>query len=285
MAVPAKLLRKWLAKLGNGNAQGEYYLTDIIAMAVRDKIKVNPLIAASAVEVLGVNDKVQLAELEAALRVRTSRELMVAGVTLSDPARFDLRGTLVHGSDVAVDVNVVIEGKVTLGDRVRIGPNCLIRDAVIGDDTEVHANCVIDRAIIGASCTVGPFARIRPDSVLERSAHVGNFVEVKKTRLGEGSKANHLTYLGDAVVGRNVNVGAGTVTCNYDGANKSETRIDDGAFIGSGSMLIAPVHIGAGATIGAGSTINKDAPANQLTLSRAKQVSIEGWKRPVKKKS
>ena len=284
MAVPAKLLKKWLSKLKNDNAQGEYYLTDIIAMAVRDKIKVNPLVAVSATEVLGVNDKTQLAELETARRAQTARELMLAGVTLVDPARFDLRGSLEHGSDVSIDVNVVLEGKVRLGERVRIGPNCFIRDALIGDDTEVHANCVIDRAVIAESCTIGPFARIRPESQLERGVHVGNFVEVKKTRLGEGSKANHLTYLGDAVVGRNVNVGAGTVTCNYDGVNKSQTHIEDGAFIGSGSMLVAPVRIGAGATVGAGSTINRDAPANQLTLARAPQVSIARWQRPVKKK-
>lgn len=284
MAVPAKLLKKWLGKLKNDNAQREYYLTDIIAMAVRDKVRVNPLVAGSATEVLGVNDKTQLAEIETVRRSQVSRELMLAGVTLVDPARFDVRGSLEHGSDVTIDVNVVLEGKVRLGERVRIGPNCFISDAVIEDDTEVHANCVIDRAVIGPGCIIGPFARIRPESQLERGVHVGNFVEVKKSRLGEGSKANHLTYLGDSVVGRNVNVGAGTVTCNYDGANKSQTQIEDGAFIGSGSMLVAPVRIGAGATIGAGSTITREAPANQLTLSRARQVSIEGWKRPVKKK-
>lgn len=284
MAVPAALLKKWLSRLKNDNAQGEYYLTDIIAMAVRDKVKVNPLVASSATEVLGVNDKSQLAELETARRKQISHDLMLAGVTLVDPARFDLRGSLEHGSDVSIDVNVVLEGAVKLGDGVRIGPNCFIRDAQIAAGTEVHANCVIDRAVIGPACTIGPFARIRPESRLDRGVHVGNFVEVKKSLLGEGSKANHLTYLGDAVVGKGVNVGAGTVTCNYDGANKSQTHIEDGAFIGSGSMLVAPVRIGAGATIGAGSTINKDAPANQLTLSRARQMSIEGWRRPVKKK-
>jgi bifunctional UDP-N-acetylglucosamine pyrophosphorylase/glucosamine-1-phosphate N-acetyltransferase len=283
VAVPARLLKRWLGRLGNDNAQREYYLTDIIAMAVKDKIKVRPLLAASVTEVLGVNDKTQLAELETARRAQLSRELMLAGVTLTDPARFDMRGTLEHGSDVSIDVNAVLEGRVKLGDRVRIGPNCFIRDADIGADTEVHANCVIDGGTVGASCVVGPFARIRPGTTLARGAHVGNFVEVKNSRIGEGSKANHLTYLGDAIVGKNVNVGAGTVTCNYDGANKSQTHIEDGAFIGSGTMLVAPVRIGADATIGAGSTITRDAPAAQLTLERAKQLSIENWRRPQKK--
>jgi bifunctional UDP-N-acetylglucosamine pyrophosphorylase/glucosamine-1-phosphate N-acetyltransferase len=283
MAVPAKRLKKYLSRLKNNNAQREYYLTDVIAMAVKDKLKVRPLVAASATEVLGVNDKTQLAELETARRAIVARELMVAGVTLVDPARFDLRGSLTHGSDVLIDVNVVLEGKVILGERVRIGPNCFIRDAQIGDDTEIQANCVIDRAVVGPACAIGPFARIRPESQLARGVHIGNFVEVKKSQLGEGSKANHLTYLGDSIVGKNVNVGAGTVTCNYDGANKSQTHIDDGAFIGSGSMLVAPVRIGAGATIGAGSTIARDAPAGQLTLERSKQTTVEGWQRPVKK--
>jgi bifunctional UDP-N-acetylglucosamine pyrophosphorylase/glucosamine-1-phosphate N-acetyltransferase len=283
MAVPARLLKKWLSKLKNDNAQGEFYLTDIIAMAVRDKVKVRPLIAPSLTEVLGVNDKSQLAELESARRRHMAHQLMLAGVTLVDPARFDLRGSLEHGNDVAIDVNVVLEGQVRLGDRVRIGPNCFIRDAVIDDGTEVHANTVIDRAVIGPDCSIGPFARIRPESQLDRGVHIGNFVEVKKSRLGAGSKANHLTYLGDAVVGSKVNVGAGTVTCNYDGVNKSETHIGDGAFIGSGSMLVAPVRIGKGATIGAGSTIGKDAPEGQLTLARSPQVTVAGWKRPVKK--
>jgi bifunctional UDP-N-acetylglucosamine pyrophosphorylase/glucosamine-1-phosphate N-acetyltransferase len=271
--------------LRNNNAQGEYYLTDIIAMAVRDKVTVNPLVASSITEVLGVNDKSQLAELETARRRQIAQGLMVAGVTLVDPSRFDLRGSLEHGSDVSIDVNAVLEGRVRLGNRVRIGPNCFIRDAQIGDDTEVQANSIIDRAVIGSACVIGPFARIRPESRLERGVHIGNFVEVKKSLVGEGSKANHLTYLGDTVVGRNVNVGAGTVTCNYDGVNKSQTQIGDGAFIGSGSMLVAPVRIGDGATIGAGSTINRDAPANELTLARAPQVTVHGWKRPAKKKA
>jgi len=283
VAVPAKLLKKWLGKLKNNNAQREYYLTDIVAMAVKDKVKVRPLIAPTIAEVLGVNDKTQLAELETMRRAQMARDLMLAGVTLADPARLDLRGTLEHGADVALDVNVVLEGEVKLGERVRIGPNCFIRNAQIGDDSEVLANCVIDGGRIGSACIVGPFARIRPGTILGGGAHIGNFVEVKNSELGEGSKANHLTYLGDAIIGKKVNVGAGTVTCNYDGVNKSKTHIGDGAFIGSGSMLVAPVRVGANATIGAGSTITRDAPAAKLTLERSKQLTIEGWVRPTKK--
>lgn len=283
MAMPARALKKWLLGLRNENAQGEYYLTDVIAMAVEDKFKVLPLVASTTTEVLGVNDKVQLAEVEAAYRLRQARELMLAGVTVIDPARLDIRGTVSAGRDVSIDINVVLEGSVKLGNRVRIGPNCVIRDAEIGDDTEIFANSYIDRAVIGPDCRIGPFARLRPTSTLAKGVHIGNFVEVKNSQIGEGSKANHLTYLGDSIVGSGVNVGAGTVTCNYDGANKSQTHIDDGAFIGSGSMLVAPVRIGANATIGAGSTITKDAPEGQLTLARSKQVSIAGWKRPTKR--
>lgn len=283
MVVPAKLLRRWLARLRTNNAQGELYLTDIVAMAVKEKVKVMPLVVATPTDVLGVNDKAQLAEVEAAHRARRARELLEAGVTLVDPARIDVRGPLEVGRDVQIDVNVIFEGKVRLGDRVRIGPNCVIRDTEIGADTEVFPNCVIDRATIGPACHIGPFARFRPSSKLARGVHIGNFVEVKNSVLGEGSKSNHLTYLGDAVVGARVNVGAGTVTCNYDGVNKSQTHIDDGAFIGSGSMLIAPVRIGARATIGAGSVITKDTPPDKLTLERSKQVTIDGWQRPTKK--
>jgi bifunctional UDP-N-acetylglucosamine pyrophosphorylase / glucosamine-1-phosphate N-acetyltransferase len=285
MAMHAKLLKSWLSRLSNDNAQGEYYLTDVIAMAVKDGIKVNPLVVQSATEVLGVNDKVQLAEVEAAHRREKARELMLSGVTIVDPARIDIRGTVTTGKDVYLDVNVVLEGKVTLGDRVRIGPNCVIKDCEIAEDTEVLPNSVLDKAVIGPQCHIGPFARLRPSSTLARGVHIGNFVEVKNSKIAEGSKANHLTYLGDSIVGSKVNVGAGTVTCNYDGANKSQTHIEDGAFIGSGSMLVAPVRVGAGATIGAGSTINKDAPAEKLTVARAKQVTLENWKRPVKKLS
>jgi bifunctional UDP-N-acetylglucosamine pyrophosphorylase / glucosamine-1-phosphate N-acetyltransferase len=243
-----------------------------------------PLVALTEAEVLGVNDKVQLAQVEAAYRQQQARELMLAGVTLIDPKRLDVRGTVTVGRDVELDVNVVLEGKVTLGDRVRVGPNCVIRDCEIGSDTQVFPNCVLDHAIIGPSCNIGPFARLRPGAALARSVHVGNFVEVKNTKLGEGSKANHLTYLGDALIGKDVNVGAGTITCNYDGVNKSQTHIEDGVFVGSGSMLVAPLRIGARATIGAGSTITQDVPADKLTLARSRQVSIDNWTRPVKPK-
>jgi len=282
MAVPAKLLRKWLGKLKNANAQGEYYLTDIIAMAVKDKIKVIPLVAPTVAEVLGVNDKVQLAELEALHRAERARELMVAGATLADPARIDIRGAVSVGRDVFIDANVLIEGKVALGDRVRVGPNVVLRDVTIGAGSVIHPNSVLEQSELGEGCVIGPYARVRPGSKLGRDVHIGNFVELKKTRIADGSKANHLTYLGDAVIGKGVNIGAGTITCNYDGVNKSTTTIEDGAFIGSGNMLVAPVRIGKDATTGAGSTITKDAPDGQLTLTRARQQTIEGWNRPLK---
>jgi bifunctional UDP-N-acetylglucosamine pyrophosphorylase / glucosamine-1-phosphate N-acetyltransferase len=282
MAASARRLREWLAQLRNDNAQGEYYLTDVVVMAARAGLKVNAIMADNEDEVLGVNDKVQLAQVEAVYRKRRATELMLQGVTLVDPARFDARGPLTVGRDVHVDVNVVFEGAVKLGDRVRIGPNVVIRDSEIGDDTVVFPNCVIDSARIGPHCNIGPFARFRPSSSLAPGVHIGNFVEVKNSHLGAGAKANHLTYLGDATVGERVNVGAGTVTCNYDGANKWRTEIGAGAFIGSGAMLVAPVRIGAGATIGAGSTITKDAPDDKLTLERSKQLTLDGWKRPVK---
>jgi len=283
MAVPARLLRKWLGKLKNSNAQGEYYLTDIIAMAVKDKVKVTPLIAPTVAEVLGVNDKVQLAELEALHRAEGARELMVAGATLIDPSRIDIRGEVSVGRDVFLDANVLLEGKVTLGDRVRVGPNVVLRDVAIGSDCVIHPNSVLEQSVLGTGCIIGPYARVRPGSKLGANVHIGNFVELKKAEIDDGSKANHLTYLGDAVIGKGVNVGAGTITCNYDGVNKSTTTIEDGAFIGSGNMLVAPVRIGKDATTGAGSTITKDAPDGQLTLTRGKQVTLDGWKRPVKK--
>jgi len=283
MAVPARLLRKWLGKLKNSNAQGEYYLTDIIAMAVKDKVKVTPLIAPTVAEVLGVNDKVQLAELEALHRAERARELMVAGATLIDPSRIDIRGEVSVGRDVFLDANVLLEGKVTLGDRVHVGPNVVLRDVAIGSDCVIHPNSVLEQSVLGTGCIIGPYARVRPGSKLGANVHIGNFVEIKKTEIDDGSKANHLTYLGDAVIGKGVNVGAGTITCNYDGVNKSTTTIEDGAFIGSGNMLVAPVRIGKDATTGAGSTITKDAPDGQLTLTRGKQVTLDGWKRPVKK--
>jgi bifunctional UDP-N-acetylglucosamine pyrophosphorylase / glucosamine-1-phosphate N-acetyltransferase len=282
MAASAKRMREWLAQLRNDNAQGEYYLTDVVVMAAKAGLKVNAILADREDEVLGVNDKVQLAEVEAVYRRRRATELMLQGVTLVDPTRFDARGPVTAGRDVHIDVNVVFEGKVTLGNRVRIGPNVSIRDSVIDDDAEIHANCVLDRAKVGARAIVGPYARLRPEAVLHEDVHVGNFVEVKKSELHRGAKANHLTYLGDATIGEKVNVGAGTITCNYDGVNKWRTEIGAGAFIGSGSMLVAPVTIGAGATIGAGSTITKDAPTDKLTLERSKQLTLDGWKRPVK---
>jgi bifunctional UDP-N-acetylglucosamine pyrophosphorylase / glucosamine-1-phosphate N-acetyltransferase len=282
MAVPARLLKKWLGKLKNANAQGEYYLTDIIAMAVKDKIKVTPLIAPTVAEVLGVNDKAQLAGLEAMHRAERARELMVAGATLADPARIDIRAEVAVGRDVFIDANVLFEGKVTLGDRVRVGPNVVLRDVTIGADSVIHPNSVLESSEIGTACLIGPYARVRPGSRLGAGVHVGNFVELKKTIIADGSKANHLTYLGDAIVGKGVNVGAGTITCNYDGVNKSTTTIEDGAFIGSGNMLVAPVRIGKDATTGAGSTITKEVPDGKLTLARAKQMTLEGWKRPQK---
>jgi len=283
MIGPARALRGWLAALRNDNSQGEYYLTDVIVMAVRANMKVNAVITPTEAEVLGVNDKVQLARLEAELRAERANALMLQGVTLADPARVDIRGEVSVGRDVFIDVNVVMVGKVELGDRVRIGPNCYLKDCSIGADTEVHPSCVIDRTSIGARASIGPFARLRPGAELHDDVHIGNFVEVKNSVIGAGSKANHLTYLGDATVGRKVNVGAGSVTVNYDGANKWRTEIGDNAFIGSGSMLVAPIKIGAGANTGAGSTITKDAPEGKLTLARARQATIEGWKRPEKK--
>jgi len=283
MAVPAQRLREWLGMLRNDNAQSEYYLTDIVVMAAKAGLKVHAVLADREDEVLGVNDKVQLAEAEAVYRRRRATALMLQGVTLVDPTRFDARGTVEVGRDVLIDVNVVFEGKVALGNRVHIGPNVVIKDATIGDDTRVFANCVIEKATIGANCNIGPFARFRPTSTLAQGVHIGNFVEVKNSTLGIGSKANHLSYVGDATIGSKVNVGAGTITCNYDGANKWRTEIGDGAFIGSGAMLVAPVKIGAASTIGAGSTITKDAPDGKLTLERARQVTLDGWKRPEKK--
>jgi bifunctional UDP-N-acetylglucosamine pyrophosphorylase/glucosamine-1-phosphate N-acetyltransferase len=283
MAVPARLLRGWLKKLGSNNAQGEYYLTDIVAMAVKDRVAVRAQLAASEPEVLGVNDRSQLAALEAVLRASRAAAALQAGATLADPARFEQRGELKLGRDVFIDINVVLEGQVELGDGVRIGPGCVLRDMRIGADTQVFANCVLEKSEIGAGCHVGPFARLRPGAVLADGVHIGNFVEVKNSRIGKGSKANHLTYLGDSDVGEQVNVGAGTITCNYDGANKDRTVIGNGAFIGSGNMLVAPVTIGENATTAAGSTITRDAPPGKLTVARARQVTIEGWQRPVKR--
>jgi len=282
MAVPAGLLRRWLGNLRNANAQGEYYLTDVVEMAVAEGVEVKPLVAPTVPEVLGINDRAQLAEVEAEYRRLRARALLQAGVTLADPARIDVRGTLETGRDVFIDVNVVFEGQVRLGDRVRIGPNTVIRDATIGADTEVFPSCVIEEATIGADCRIGPFARCRPGATLGDEVHIGNFVEVKNSRMGQGSKANHLAYVGDATVGARVNIGAGTIVANYDGANKHKTVIEDDAHTGSNSVLVAPIVVGAGATVGAGSTVTKAVPPGKLTVARAKQVTLDGWKRPVK---
>jgi bifunctional UDP-N-acetylglucosamine pyrophosphorylase/glucosamine-1-phosphate N-acetyltransferase len=282
MAAPAGRLREWLLGLGRNNAQREYYLTDVVAGAVLAGDRVEAIRCAHAAEVMGVNDKIQLAKVEAWYRRERADELMLAGATLADPARIDIRGDVKVGRDVFIDVNAVLIGSVRLGKGVKIGPNCTISNSEIGADTEVFANSVIDRASVAENCRIGPFARVRPETILHHDVHIGNFVEVKNSEIGAYAKANHLTYLGDARVGSGVNVGAGSITCNYDGQNKWPTVIEDRAFIGSGSMLVAPVRIGAGATIGAGSTITQNAPDGELTLTRAKQTTVAGWTRPRK---
>jgi bifunctional UDP-N-acetylglucosamine pyrophosphorylase/glucosamine-1-phosphate N-acetyltransferase len=284
MVLPAKPLKRWLKALRNTNAQREYYLTDIIALAVKDRVRITPLLASATAEVLGVNDRLQLATLEAVYRERRAQELMRSGVTLIDPARIDIRGEVRCGRDVLIEPNVVLEGPIHLGDRVRIGAHCSLREITVGDDTHIKSHSVLEQARIGKRCQIGPYARLRPGAVLHEDVHVGNFVEIKQSELGAGSKANHLSYIGDASVGTGVNVGAGTITCNYDGANKWRTDIGDDAFIGSGTMLVAPVRVGKGATIGAGSTLTRDAPDGQLTLERSAQVSVADWQRPVRKK-
>jgi bifunctional UDP-N-acetylglucosamine pyrophosphorylase/glucosamine-1-phosphate N-acetyltransferase len=276
-------LQGWLARIDNGNAQGEYYLTDVIGLAVSDGEAVASVQAESLEEVSGVNDRLQLAHLERHYQRQLARALMREGVTLADPERVDFRGRLSAGRDCRIDINLVVEGEVTLGDEVVIGPNCLIRDSVIGDRVEVLANCVIEGATVGPGARVGPFTRLRPEARLAAETHVGNFVEIKKSTVGVGSKVNHLTYIGDTAIGSGVNVGAGTITCNYDGANKFQTVIGDRAFIGSNTALVAPVTVGPGATIGAGSVISRDAPAEQLTVARAHQVTIPDWQRPKKR--
>lgn len=277
--APARPLRRWLGALQARNAQREYYLTDVVAMAARDGFAIQPLLAADVTEVLGVNDRLQLAEAESEYRRRRARELMARGVTVVDPARLDVRGSVEVDGDVLLDVNVVLEGPVRLGAGVQIGPNCVLHNASIGARTVLHANCVVHDADVGADCRIGPFTRLRPGARLGDGVHAGNFVEIKNSEIGAGSKLNHLSYVGDATLGSDVNVGAGTITCNYDGADKWRTRIGDGAFIGSGTMLVAPVQIGAGATIGAGSTITADAPAGKLTLARSRQLTLEEWQR------
>jgi bifunctional UDP-N-acetylglucosamine pyrophosphorylase/glucosamine-1-phosphate N-acetyltransferase len=284
IAAPAGLLKRWLEGLKADNSQREYYLTDIIAMAVKDGLAVNPLGCADPVDALGVNDKVQLAFLESVCRQRAARDLMLGGVTVADPARIDVRGRVTHGKDVFIDVNVVLEGTVKLGDRVRVGPGCVIRDAELGDDTQVFPHCVIDGAVIGPNCNIGPFARFRPTSRVANGVHVGNFVEVKNSTMAAESKANHLSYVGDAQVGERVNIGAGTIIANYDGANKHRTVIEDDAHTGSNSVLVAPITVGAGATVAAGSTVANQVPAGKLTIARARQTTIDTWKRPTKQK-
>jgi bifunctional UDP-N-acetylglucosamine pyrophosphorylase/glucosamine-1-phosphate N-acetyltransferase len=283
MVCPAGRLKGWLGRLDNDNSQGEYYLTDVIGLAVEDGCTVHGVKAESRVEVMGINDKKQLAEAERALQARIVDELMAEGVGFADPARIDIRGNLKCGKDVYIDVNSVFEGDVTLGDNVKIESNNLVRDSAIGNGTVVHSNCHIDGATTGNDCEIGPFSRLRPGAELADRVKVGNFVEVKKSTIASGSKVNHLSYIGDTDIGKNVNVGAGTITCNYDGANKHRTTIGDNAFIGSGVELVAPVDVGAGATIGAGSTISKSAAADKLTIERARQLTVEGWKRPKKK--
>jgi len=283
MAIPAGRLAGWLDRLRSDNAQQEYYLTDIVGLAVADGVTVQGLNLAEAWEIAGVNTPRQLAELERIWQRREAERLMDAGVRLADPARIDVRGTLTAGQDVCIDVGCVFEGEVVLSDGVHIGPNCVLRDSRIGAGCRIEAMTWIDRAVVGADAVVGPYARLRPGTELYAGAHVGNFVELKNSQVGEGSKINHLSYVGDATVGARVNIGAGTITCNYDGAGKYRTSIGDDAFIGSDTQLVAPVRVGAGATIGAGSTITRDAPDGTLTLSRSKQYTLAGWKRPQKK--
>ncbi|MBL3590667.1 MAG: bifunctional UDP-N-acetylglucosamine diphosphorylase/glucosamine-1-phosphate N-acetyltransferase GlmU [gamma proteobacterium endosymbiont of Lamellibrachia anaximandri] len=282
MAVSRARLEGWLARIDNNNAQQEYYLTDIIALAVEDGVEVQSVHPSSEEEVMGINDRAQLAFLERYYQRQRADELMAAGASLADPARVDIRGELVVGQDVFIDCNAIFEGQVELADGVKIGPNAVIKNARIGEGVEILPNCVIEDAEIGAGSRIGPFARVRPETKLAEKVNVGNFVEIKKSTVGRGSKINHLSYVGDSLVGHSVNIGAGTITCNYDGANKHQTVIGDNAFIGSDSQLVAPVIIGDGATVGAGSTITRDAAPNSLTLSRAKQLTVSSWHRPVK---
>ena len=281
--VSARRLISWLPRLRNDNAQHEYYLTDIVKLAAADGVAVVGVKTEDACEVAGVNSKKELAALERVVQGREAQRLLEAGVTLADPARIDVRGVVQCGRDVLIDVNCIFEGEVRLGDGVRIGPNCLLKDVTLGAGTEVRAFSQLEDAEVGAGCRIGPYARLRPGTLLAEDVHIGNFVEVKASRLGKGSKANHLAYVGDSEVGSRVNIGAGTITCNYDGVSKHRTVIEDDCFIGSDATLVAPVRIARGSYIGAGSTINKDTPAGQLTVARARQVSLPAWKPPRKK--
>lgn len=284
IATPGNLLKQWLSKLENSNAQKEFYLTDIIEMAVNDGIQIKTNQPDTQDEVMGVNDRKQLAHLERIYQLEQAAKLMQVGVTLRDPARIDVRGKFDQlGQDIEIDVNVIFEGNNSLGNNVVIGANCQLKNAVIADNVEILANCIIEDAIVGEHSRIGPFARLRPQAELASNVHIGNFVEIKKSTVATGSKINHLSYIGDTTIGSKVNIGAGTITCNYDGVNKFRTVIEDNAFIGSDTQLIAPVTIGKGATIGAGSTITKDTQADKLTLSRVKQVAISNWQRPIKK--
>ncbi|PHQ73398.1 MAG: UDP-N-acetylglucosamine diphosphorylase/glucosamine-1-phosphate N-acetyltransferase [Shewanella sp.] len=283
MAASGKQLKDWLGQLSSDNAQGEYYLTDIVAMANRDGVAITTAQPESAVEVEGANNRVQLAQLERAYQAREAEKLMLAGANLRDPARIDIRGEVTVGMDVMIDINVIIQGRVTIGNNVTIGAGAILIDCEIGDNAEIKPYSIVESAKVGVKASVGPFARLRPGAELKTDAHVGNFVEIKKAVLGEGSKAGHLAYIGDALIGAGVNIGAGTITCNYDGANKHLTVIEDNVFVGSDTQLIAPVTIGKGATIGAGSTITSDVAENELVITRVKQRHLSGWVRPVKK--
>ncbi|MDS1139511.1 bifunctional UDP-N-acetylglucosamine diphosphorylase/glucosamine-1-phosphate N-acetyltransferase GlmU [Pusillimonas sp. SM2304] len=283
LVAPTGRLKDWLSRIDNNNAQGEYYLTDVVGLSVADGLPVYAAHPAAAWETLGVNSRIQQAQLERNWQGEQARRLLEAGVTLADPARFDLRGALVCGRDVFIDVGCVFEGRVELADGVRVGPHCVIKDAVIGAGTRIEAFSHVQEAQVADEAHIGPYARLRPGAQIGAQAHVGNFVEIKKSVLGQGSKANHLAYIGDARIGARVNIGAGTITCNYDGVNKSLTVIEDDAFIGSDTQLVAPVRVGQGATLGAGTTLTKDAPAGKLTISRPVQKTIDGWTRPIKK--
>jgi bifunctional UDP-N-acetylglucosamine pyrophosphorylase/glucosamine-1-phosphate N-acetyltransferase len=285
IAVQGKWLKKWLAQLDNNNAQAEYYLTDIIRFCVEDGFEIHTTTPADVIETMGVNDKVQLAQLERAFQRRQVEALMRQGVTIIDPDRVDIRGTVTAGQDVTLDVGVILEGSVHLADGVTIGAHCVLKNVALGPDTMVHPFSHLEECKVAGKGQIGPYARIRPGTELSEGVRVGNFVELKNAQVGAGTKINHLSYVGDASVGTDVNIGAGVITCNYDGVNKYRTVIGSGAFIGSDSQLVAPVEVGAGATIGAGSTITKDAPAGELTLSRSKQFTVKGWQRPKKKDS
>ena len=284
MVASGASFKKWLGNLNNNNAQGEYYITDVIAMANEDGFQVQAVQADEFMEVEGVNNRLQLAALERFYQKKQAEKLLLAGVTLIDPSRFDVRGTVEHGKDVSIDVNVILEGNVKLGNNVKIGAGCVLKNVTVGDNVEIKPYSVLEDAVIGEKSAIGPFSRLRPGTQLAEGTHVGNFVEIKNAQVGKGSKVNHLTYVGDAEVGSNVNIGAGVITCNYDGANKFKTIIGDDVFVGSDSQLVAPVEIANGATIGAGSTITKNVAEGELVITRVAQKHIQGWQRPTKKK-